>query len=153
LLAVNLKGTFNTLRAASKRLRPGGRIINFSSSVAGLALPGYSVYAATESAVETMTNIFAKELRGRNITVNAVAPGPRPQICSSTARRTSRPHIPPSCRRSNASVSPTTSQTWFHSSPARMPAGSTARRCAPTAAWFDSDFTEHKTSTLNKTRT
>jgi 3-oxoacyl-[acyl-carrier protein] reductase len=76
LLAVNLKGTFNTLRAASKRLRPGGRIINFSTSVVGLALPGYSVYAATKSAVETMTNIFAKELRGRNITVNAVAPGP-----------------------------------------------------------------------------
>ena len=76
LLAVNLKGTFNTLRAAAKRLRSGGRIINFSSSVIGLALPGYSIYAATKSAVETMTNIFAKELRGRNITVNAVAPGP-----------------------------------------------------------------------------
>lgn len=75
-LAVNLKGTFNTLRAAAKRLRPGGRIINFSSSVVGLALPGYAVYAATKAAVETMTNIFAKELRGRNITVNAVAPGP-----------------------------------------------------------------------------
>jgi len=76
LLAVNLKGTFNTLRAAAKRLRSGGRIINFSSSVIGLALPGYSICAATKSAVETMTNIFAKELRGRNITVNAVAPGP-----------------------------------------------------------------------------
>jgi 3-oxoacyl-[acyl-carrier protein] reductase len=75
-MAVNLKGTFNTLRAAAKRLRPGGRVINFSSSVVGLALPGYAVYAATKSAVETMTNIFAKELRGRNITVNAVAPGP-----------------------------------------------------------------------------
>jgi 3-oxoacyl-[acyl-carrier protein] reductase len=75
-LAVNLKGTFNTLRAAAKRLRPGGRIVNFSSSVIGIALPGYSVYAATKAAVETMTNIFAKELRGRNIAVNAVAPGP-----------------------------------------------------------------------------
>jgi len=42
----------------------------------GLSQPGYSVYAATKAAVETMTNIFAKELRGRNITVNAVAPGP-----------------------------------------------------------------------------
>jgi 3-oxoacyl-[acyl-carrier protein] reductase len=76
LLAVNLKGTFNTLRVAAKRLRSGGRIVNFSSSVVGLALPTYSVYAATKSAVETLTNIFAKELRGRNITVNAVAPGP-----------------------------------------------------------------------------
>lgn len=73
---VNLRGTFNTLRLAAKRLRVGGRVINFSSSVVGLALPGYALYAATKSAVETMTNIFAKELRGRNITVNAVAPGP-----------------------------------------------------------------------------
>lgn len=76
LVAINLKGTFNTMRVAAKKLRQGGRIINFSSSVKMLALPGYSIYAATKAAVETMTNIFAKELRGRNITVNAVAPGP-----------------------------------------------------------------------------
>jgi 3-oxoacyl-[acyl-carrier protein] reductase len=76
LVAINLKGTFNTLRLAAKRLRPGGRIVNFSTSVVGTAIPGYSIYAATKSAVETMTNIFAKELRGRDITVNAVAPGP-----------------------------------------------------------------------------
>ena len=76
LLAINIKGTFNTLRVASKRMRSGGRIVNFSTSVVGLALPGYSVYAATKSAIESLTNIFAKELRGRNITVNAVAPGP-----------------------------------------------------------------------------
>jgi 3-oxoacyl-[acyl-carrier protein] reductase len=50
--------------------------VNFSSSVVGLALPGYAIYAATKSAIETMTNIFAKELRGREISVNAVAPGP-----------------------------------------------------------------------------
>jgi 3-oxoacyl-[acyl-carrier protein] reductase len=75
LLAVNIKGTFNTLRTAAKRLRQDGRVVNLSSSVIGLALPGYAVYAATKSAVETLTNIFAKELRGRNITVNAVAPG------------------------------------------------------------------------------
>jgi 3-oxoacyl-[acyl-carrier protein] reductase len=76
LIAVNLKGTFNTLRAASKKLRAGGRIVNFSTSVKALGLPGYSIYAATKAAVETITTIFAKELRGRNITVNAVAPGP-----------------------------------------------------------------------------
>ena len=76
IVAVNLKGTFNTLRLAVGKLRDGGRIINFSSSVRKLAMPGYTVYAATKSAVETLTNIFAKELRGRNITVNAVAPGP-----------------------------------------------------------------------------
>lgn len=76
LVAINLKGTFNTMRVAARKLRQGGRIVNFSSSVKALALPGYAIYAATKSAVETMTNIFAKELRGRNITVNAVAPGP-----------------------------------------------------------------------------
>jgi 3-oxoacyl-[acyl-carrier protein] reductase len=76
LVAVNLKGTFNSLRVAGKRLRDGGRIINLSSSVVGLLQPTYSVYAATKAAVEAMTSVFAKELRGRNITVNAVAPGP-----------------------------------------------------------------------------
>jgi len=76
LFAINVKGTFNALRIAGKRLNAGGRIVNFSSSVIGLALPGYSLYAATKAAVETMTNIFAKELRGRGISVNAVAPGP-----------------------------------------------------------------------------
>ncbi|MBN8945330.1 MAG: SDR family oxidoreductase [Rhizobiales bacterium] len=76
LIAVNLKGTFNTLREASRRLRNGGRIINFSSSVVGLLQPTYGVYAATKAAVEAMTGVLAKELRGRSISVNAVAPGP-----------------------------------------------------------------------------
>ncbi|VVE26108.1 SDR family oxidoreductase [Pandoraea anhela] len=75
-IAVNLKGTFNTLRLASRRLRDGGRIINLSSSVVGLKPETYGVYAATKAAVETMTAILSKELRGRAITVNAVAPGP-----------------------------------------------------------------------------
>ena len=76
LIAVNLKGTFNTLREAANRLRSGGRIVNFSSSVVGLLQPTYGVYAATKAAVEAMTSILAKELGGRAITVNAVAPGP-----------------------------------------------------------------------------
>jgi 3-oxoacyl-[acyl-carrier protein] reductase len=76
LVAVNLKGSFNTMREAARRLRSGGRIINFSTSVIGLALPGYGPYAATKAAIETLTAILAKELRGRSITVNAVAPGP-----------------------------------------------------------------------------
>lgn len=76
LFAVNVKGSFHTMRQAASRLRHGGSIVNFSSSVIGLALPGYSVYGATKAAIETMTNIFAKELRGKNITVNAIAPGP-----------------------------------------------------------------------------
>ena len=72
----NLKGTFNGLREGAKRIRNGGRIINFSTSLVGSLMPGYGIYAATKAAVETMTSIMAKELRGRNITVNAVAPGP-----------------------------------------------------------------------------
>jgi 3-oxoacyl-[acyl-carrier protein] reductase len=75
-IATNLKGTFNTLREAGRRLRDGGRIINLSSSVVGLYQPTYAVYAATKAGVEAMTHVLSKELRGRNITVNAVAPGP-----------------------------------------------------------------------------
>jgi len=75
-VAINLKGTFNTLREAARRMRSGARIINLSTSVTGLKLPTYSVYAATKSAVETMTAILSREMRGRSITVNAVAPGP-----------------------------------------------------------------------------
>ena len=75
-IAVNLKGSFNTMREAARRLREGGRIVNFSTSVVGTRLETYGVYAATKAAVETITAILAKELRGRNITVNAVAPGP-----------------------------------------------------------------------------
>jgi 3-oxoacyl-[acyl-carrier protein] reductase len=75
-IAINLKGSFIAMREAAKRLRDGGRIVNFSTSVVGARLETYGVYAATKSAVETMTAILSKELRGRNITVNAVAPGP-----------------------------------------------------------------------------
>ncbi|WP_371423789.1 SDR family oxidoreductase [Tardiphaga sp.] len=75
-IAVNLKGTFNTMREAARRLRDGGRIVNFSTSVVGTKLETYGIYTATKAAVEAMTPILAKELRGRNITVNAVAPGP-----------------------------------------------------------------------------
>jgi len=75
-IAVNLKGSFNMMREAATRLRRGGRIINFSSSVVGLLQPTYGVYAGTKAAIETMTSVLAKELRGREITVNAIAPGP-----------------------------------------------------------------------------
>jgi 3-oxoacyl-[acyl-carrier protein] reductase len=75
-IAINLKGVFNGMREAAKRLRGGGRIISFSSSVVGLYQPTYGVYAATKAGVEAMTHVLANELRGRNITVNAVAPGP-----------------------------------------------------------------------------
>ena len=76
MVAVNLKGTFNTLREAARRLRDGGRIINTSSSVTTLLQPTYAAYAATKAGVEALTGVLTKELRGRNITVNAIAPGP-----------------------------------------------------------------------------
>jgi|WP_295830726.1 3-oxoacyl-[acyl-carrier protein] reductase len=76
IIATNLKGTFNGLREAANRLRDGGRIVNFSTSVVGLYQPTYGVYAATKAAVEALTHILAKELGSRGITVNAVAPGP-----------------------------------------------------------------------------
>jgi 3-oxoacyl-[acyl-carrier protein] reductase len=75
-IAINLKGVLNGMREAANRLRNGGRIISFSSSVVGLYQPTYGVYAATKAGVEAMTHVLSKELRGKNITVNAIAPGP-----------------------------------------------------------------------------
>ena len=76
MIDINLKGSFNTMREAAKVIRSGGRIVNFSTSIVGTLLPTYAVYAATKVGVEAMTAILAKELRGRNVTVNAIAPGP-----------------------------------------------------------------------------
>jgi 3-oxoacyl-[acyl-carrier protein] reductase len=64
------------MREAARRLRRGGRIINFSTSVIGLRMEQYGIYAASKAAVEAMTAILSKEMRGRGVTVNAVAPGP-----------------------------------------------------------------------------
>jgi 3-oxoacyl-[acyl-carrier protein] reductase len=72
----NVRGAFVVSQQAARRVRAGGAIVNFSSSVAKIALTGYTAYAATKGAVDSMTLILAKELRGRDITVNAVAPGP-----------------------------------------------------------------------------
>ncbi|MCL6707488.1 SDR family oxidoreductase [Pseudomonas sp. R2.Fl] len=75
-VAINLGGVFRGVREAANRLRDGGRIVNFSSSVVGFYQPGYGVYAATKAAVEAITHVLAKELGPRGVTVNAVAPGP-----------------------------------------------------------------------------
>jgi 3-oxoacyl-[acyl-carrier protein] reductase len=72
----NVRGTFVVGQQAARRVRRGGAIINFSTSVSKIALTGYTAYAATKGAVDAMTLILAKEMRGRDVTVNAVAPGP-----------------------------------------------------------------------------
>ncbi|WP_236046618.1 SDR family oxidoreductase [Paractinoplanes ovalisporus] len=72
----NIRGTFVVLREAARRLRDGGSVVTVSTSVVGLQLPAYAGYAASKAAVEATSLILARELRGRDITVNTVAPGP-----------------------------------------------------------------------------
>ncbi|RWZ74849.1 SDR family oxidoreductase [Streptomyces albidoflavus] len=72
----NVRGTFVVVQQAARRVRAGGAIVTFSTSVVGLAFPGYGAYAAGKGAVEALTLILARELRGRDVTANAVAPGP-----------------------------------------------------------------------------
>jgi 3-oxoacyl-[acyl-carrier protein] reductase len=76
VITTNLRGTFVVLGQASRQLSPGGRIIAFSSSVIAMAFPTYGPYIASKAGVEGLVHVLANELRGRNITVNAVAPGP-----------------------------------------------------------------------------
>ncbi|MER5981240.1 SDR family oxidoreductase [Streptomyces sp. NPDC001857] len=72
----NIRGTFVVVQHAARRVRPGGAVVTFSTSVVGLAFPGYGAYSASKGAVEALTLILARELRGRDVTANAVAPGP-----------------------------------------------------------------------------
>jgi 3-oxoacyl-[acyl-carrier protein] reductase len=72
----NIRGTFVVAQQAARRLRPGGALINFSTSVLGTNFPTYAAYTASKGAVEAMTMVLARELRGRDVTVNTVAPGP-----------------------------------------------------------------------------
>jgi len=74
-IAINLKGTFNTLREAARRLRDGGRIVNFSSSVVGLKTESYGVYAATKAAINALCRALAVELARYGVTANAILPG------------------------------------------------------------------------------
>ncbi|GIO99011.1 3-ketoacyl-ACP reductase [Paenibacillus lautus] len=74
--AINVKGTYFAIQQAFHHMNSGGRIINFSTSVAGQMFPAYSVYAGTKGAVEQFTRQLAKEFGPKGITINAVAPGP-----------------------------------------------------------------------------
>jgi 3-oxoacyl-[acyl-carrier protein] reductase len=75
MVDVNQKGSFFVLREAARRVRDNGRIIALSSSITQLRSPTYGPYAATKAAQELFTNVLAKELEGRMISVNAMAPG------------------------------------------------------------------------------
>lgn len=72
----NVRGTFVVSQLAARTVRPGGAIINFSTSIMKLQMPTYGAYAMSKGAVEALTLILARELRGKNVTVNVVAPGP-----------------------------------------------------------------------------
>lgn len=72
----NIRGTFVLAQQAARRLRPGGSFVGVSTSVVGTQFPGYGAYVASKAAVESISLILARELRGRDITVNTVAPGP-----------------------------------------------------------------------------
>lgn len=76
VIATNLRGTFLVLSQAAKNVPSGGRIIAFSSSVVAKAFPDYGAYIAAKAGVEGLIRVLANELRGRNVTVNAIAPGP-----------------------------------------------------------------------------
>ena len=76
VIATNLRGTFIVLSQAAQHVSDGGRIIAFSSSVLAKSFPGYGAYIASKSGVEGLVRVLANELRGRKISVNAVAPGP-----------------------------------------------------------------------------
>lgn len=76
MFRTNIRGTFVVAQQAARRVRSGGAIINFSTSVTRTQFPTYGGYVASKAAVESMTMILARELRGKDITVNTVAPGP-----------------------------------------------------------------------------
>lgn len=75
-IATNLRGAFLVLAQAAQHLGEGGRIIALTTSVIAKAFPGYGPYIASKAGVEGLVHVLANELRGRKITVNAVAPGP-----------------------------------------------------------------------------
>lgn len=75
-IATNLRGAFLVLGEAAQRLAEGGRIVALSSSVIAKNFPGYGPYIAAKAGVEGLVHVLANELRGRGITVNAIAPGP-----------------------------------------------------------------------------
>lgn len=130
MVDVNQKGSFFVLREAARRVRDGGRIIALSSSITQLRSPTYGSYAATKAAQEMYASVLAKELEGRKISVNAIAPGVVNTTLFTDARRRSRsPALLPALP-TYGSASPPTSPTSSRHSAAATAHGSTVRRCS-----------------------
>jgi len=75
LFDVHVKGVFFLTQALLPLLANGGRIVNFSSGLTRASYPGFSAYSAAKGAIEILTLYLARELGGRGITANVVAPG------------------------------------------------------------------------------
>jgi 3-oxoacyl-[acyl-carrier protein] reductase len=122
-IATNLRGSFLVLGHAARHLKEGGRIVAVSSSVLAKSFPGYGAYIASKAGAEGLVHVLANELRGRGITVNAIAPDRRPPSCSSRGNRTSRSPRSPGRRRWNASGNPRRSRRRCPSWPGRTAPG------------------------------
>lgn len=142
-IAVNLKSSFNTLRQAARRLRNGERIVNLSTRVISLRLETYGVYSATKAAVEAMTMVLAKELRGRSITVNAVAPGPTATALFLDGKSAELIERMSKANPLERLGTPQDISARCRSSSVPTVSGSTARCCAPTAAWSEQPACRH----------
>ena len=134
VITTNLRGTFVVLGQASRQVSEGGRIIAFSSSVIAKAFPTYGPYIASKAGVEGLVRVLANELRGRNITVNAVAPGPVATELFLTGKEEAQIEQLANSLHWNASASQKILPTWCHSLQAPTEAGSTVRSCVPMVA-------------------
>jgi len=75
MMNIHLKGVFFLTQSLLPLIADGGRILNVSSGLTRFPIPGYAAYASMKGAVEVLTRYLAKELGGRGISVNVIAPG------------------------------------------------------------------------------
>lgn len=133
----NIRGTFVVAQQAARRLRRGGALLTVSTSVVGTAFPGYGAYVASKGAVEALTMVLARELRGRDVTVNAVALGPTAtglRLEGKTEEEVARlAAASPAERLGTAEEMAHVVASW----PAPRATGSTARSCASTVGSSD----------------